>query len=76
MKYGWSYYFEPTPKNVSKWLLALRAVIALAQAAAIYEKVDWRVQLTLLAVGGAAHELGMMFAETPPTKEQKEENVA
>jgi hypothetical protein len=65
VKYGWQYYFEPTPKNVSKWLLALRAVIGLVQAAAIYEHMDWRWQLALLAIGGAIHEFGMMISEVP-----------
>ncbi len=71
MRYGWKYYLEPTPKNVSKWLLALRASIGLVQAAAAYEHVDWRVQIGLLGIGAVMHELGSMFAEDAPKKEEE-----
>ena len=71
MKYGWKYYLEPTPKNVSKWLLALRAVIGLVQAGAAYEHLDWKIQIGLLGIGALMHELGSMFAADDKKEEEK-----
>lgn len=65
MAYGWKYYFEPTPKNVSRWLLGLRAAIGLTQGAAVLEHASVATQLTLLIIGGILHEFGMLFAEAP-----------
>lgn len=65
MKYGWNYIFEPTPKNVSKWLLAIRAIFGAVQAAAIMQHASARTQLVILAVGALLHELGTMVGDVP-----------
>ena len=63
MLYGWKYIFEPSPKNVAKWLLAIRAVFGVVQGAAIIEHATVRTQLVILAVGALLHELGTMIGD-------------
>jgi len=65
MVYGWKFIFEPTPKNVSKWLLSIRAVFGVIQGAAIIDHASVRTQLVILAVGAALHELGTLFGDLP-----------
>lgn len=65
MQYGWKYIFEPTPKNVSKWLLAIRAIFAAVQATAVIEHASVRTQLLIIAVGAVLHELGNMIGSVP-----------
>jgi hypothetical protein len=63
MKYGWKYVFEPTPKNVSKWLLALRAVFGVAQAAAVIDHASVATQLSIIVIGATLHELGSLIGD-------------
>lgn len=62
-KLGWEHYLSPTPKNISKILLALRAVLGVVSAAAIIEQSSPTVQLIILGLGALLHEAGMFFAE-------------
>lgn len=67
MNYGWKYYFEPTPKNVSKWLLALKGSLATVATSAFFSNHETEAFWILLTMG-AMNEIGNLFADTkPPT---------
>jgi len=62
MKYGWKYYFEPTPKNVSKWFLAIKGSLATVATSAFFSNHEKEAFYILLATG-FLNELGLMFSE-------------
>lgn len=64
MKVGWKYYFEPTPKNVSRWLLALKGSLATVATSAFFSDHQ-TAAFWILLVTGTLNEFGQLFAETP-----------
>ena len=69
MKYGWQYYLEPTPKNVSRWLLALKSITAIA-AGSLYVTHSPAHGFWVMMAGGVLNELGMLFSESPEQNKQ------
>lgn len=66
MTYGWKYYFEPTPKNVSRWLLALKGTLATVATTAFFSEHQTAAFWILLSTG-LLNEVGNLFAEQPTT---------
>jgi hypothetical protein len=66
MKYGWKYYFAPTPKNVSRWMIALKGVLATVATTAFVEGNETFAFYLLLGTG-LLNEFGQLFGEEPQT---------
>ena len=67
MNYGWKFYFEPTPKNVSRWLLALKSVV-IGVGASAYVMQSHKAAFWILLAGGILNEFGLMFSQEPDKK--------
>lgn len=54
-------YFEPTPKNVQKWLLALKSIMATVGGAAYFSE-NQKAAFWVLVGGAILNELANFFA--------------
>lgn len=63
MKYGWKYYFEPTPQNVGKFMLAIEGIlVGVGSSAFLLEQKE--VAFYILLATGVLNKLGNFFANT------------
>ena len=54
-------YFKPTPKNIQKWLLALKSIMATVGGAAYFSE-NQKAAFWILVAGAAINELANLFA--------------
>lgn len=54
-------YFEPTPKNVKKWLLAIKSVLATISVSA-YVNGNEKIAFWILVGGAVIDELTNLFS--------------
>ena len=54
-------YFEPTPKNVKKWLLAIKSILATISGAA-YVNGNEKIAFWILVGGAVIDELTNLFS--------------
>ena len=54
-------YFEPTPKNVQKWLLALKSIMATIGGAAYFSE-NQKLAFWILVSGAVLNEFANLFA--------------
>jgi hypothetical protein len=54
-------YFEPTPKNVQKWLLALKSVMATIGGAAYFSE-NQKLAFWVLVGGAVLNEFANLFS--------------
>jgi hypothetical protein len=54
-------YFEPTPKNVKKWLLAIKSILATISGAA-YVNGNEKIAFCILVGGAVIDELTNLFS--------------
>lgn len=59
MKYGLSQYFQPSPKNIQKWLLALKGLMTTIGGATYFQ--DPKMAFWILVATGVVNELGNLF---------------
>ena len=58
----WKSYLEPTPKNVKKWLLAIKSVIGVCAGSAYFaDRPD--AGFWMLVAGAIVNELGNILSE-------------
>jgi hypothetical protein len=64
MKIGFKQYFQPTPKNLRKWLLAGKSLIA---TIATHEFFSGNANnaFWIMVAGAALNELANLIGETP-----------
>ena len=55
------YYFEPTPKNVKKWLLAIKSVLGTISVSA-YVNGNEKIAFWILVGGAVIDELTNLFS--------------
>ena len=55
-------YFEPTPKNVQKWLLALKTILGTVGGAAYFSE-NQKVAFWILVGGAVLNEFANLFSE-------------
>jgi|688.fasta_scaffold252286_1 hypothetical protein len=53
-------YFEPTPKNVQKWLLALKTILATIGGATYFQ--DPKLAFWILVGGAVLNEFANLFS--------------
>jgi hypothetical protein len=54
-------YFEPTPKNVKKWLLAIKSILAIISVSA-YVNANEKIAFWILVGGAVIDELTNLFS--------------
>ena len=62
MKFGLKNYFEPTPKNIQKWMLAVKGIIGTV-AGASYVGNHEPLAFSLLIGGAVLDQLANLFSE-------------
>lgn len=73
MKYGWDYYFEPSPKNVGRWILGIKGILVTASTSAFVghsPELGFYLLLGTLVLGEFANMIGAGI----PVPEKKEVN--
>lgn len=74
MKYGWKYYLQPTPKNVSKWMLVVKGTLATV-ATTEFVSGNQKVAFYILLVAGFLSELSAFFGDEPEVKQDQQDQV-
>ena len=60
VSYSLKNYFKPTPKNIQKWLLALKSIMATVGGAAYFSE-NQKAAFWILIAGAAINELANLF---------------
>lgn len=62
MKVGIKQYFNPTPKNVQKWLLAIKTLLGTAATASFFSSNE-NAAFWIMFAGAAINELANLIGE-------------
>jgi hypothetical protein len=62
MKYGLANYFKPTPKNVQKWLLATKTILATIGTAEFFSG-NSKIAFYIMLGGAILNELANLFGD-------------
>ena len=59
---AWKAYLEPTPKNVKKWLLAVKSIVGVCAGSAYFTD-HAQAGFWMLVAGAIVNELGNLLAD-------------
>lgn len=62
MKFGICQYFQPTPRNIRRWMLAVKGILASVSGAA-YLEGNTKVAFWLLIITGTLSELSNLIGQ-------------
>jgi hypothetical protein len=62
MKIGTKHYFEPTPKNIQKWLLGVKTILGTIGTASFFSGSE-KAAFFILLGGAVLNELANLFGD-------------
>ena len=64
MKVGIKHYFAPTPKNIQKWLLAVKTILGTIGTASFFSGNE-KAAFFIMLGGAVLNELANLFSDGP-----------